>query len=432
MLVRSTPEGARDYLVPSRVHKGSFYALPQSPQLLKQILMVSGMERYFQVARCFRDEDLRADRQPEFTQLDMEMSFADREDVLELVEGLVSHCFRAVLDREIPIPFPRLTYRDAMDRYGSDKPDTRFGMEIVDITGLCGGTTFGVFNSVIESNGVVRGILLPGCGGFSRKQLDELGEFVKKFGQKGALTISCRDGQFKSPLAKHMPGDRQESVWKAFGATGEDLVVLLAGSAPEISTVLGRLRLKMGKELGLVDTSRDDFLWVVDFPMYSFNQEENRLDAEHHPFTSPLPQDVPLIRTEPLKVRANAYDLVFNGNEAASGSVRIHDRELQELILEAIGISPEEAKARYGFLLTAFEYGAPPHAGIALGYDRIIAEICREESIREVIIFPKNTNGICLLTGAPVEVEQEQLSLLGIKAEAPAAAEKEAAVPEPV
>ena len=415
MLVRSTPEGARDYLVPSRVHKGKFYALPQSPQLFKQILMIGGMERYFQIARCFRDEDQRADRQPEFTQIDIEMSFVKREDVLSLTEDMLSYCFAEVLGKKLKTPFPRLSYRDAMDRYGSDKPDTRFGMEIVDVTQLVGGTTFQVFENVIKSGGTVRGILLPGCAGYSRKQTDELSDFVKQFGQKGLLTAALKPGQFKSPLAKHLSDEQKEKLIGAFGAKEGDIIAMLAGPAQTILPVLGRLRSMMGHRLGKVDTTRDDFLWVVDFPMYSFNEEENRLEPEHHAFTSPHEEDVSMIKTDPLKVRANCYDLVFNGFEAASGSIRIHDRQLQELILEGIGMSREEAAARFGFLLQAFEYGAPPHGGVALGYDRIIAEICREESIREVIIFPKNTNGICLLTGAPVEVDRDQLDLLSLE-----------------
>lgn len=415
MLVRSTPEGARDYLVPCRVHKGSFYALPQSPQLFKQLLMVGGIERYFQLARCFRDEDLRADRQPEFTQIDIEMSFVLRDDVLSLVEELIHYCFSEVLGKEVAIPFRRLSYRDAMERYGSDKPDTRFGMEIVDVTDLVKDTEFSVFNEAVSSGGSVRGIVMKGLADYSRKQLDELSEFVKQFGQKGLLTAALKPGQFKSPLAKHMTEEQQKALADAMGAEEGDLLAFLAGPDSRILPVLGRLRLMMGKRLNIVDTSIDDFLWVLDFPMYSFNQEENRLEPEHHAFTSPHEEDVHLIKTEPLKVRANAYDLVFNGNEAASGSIRIHDRELQELILEGIGMTKEEADVRFGFLLSAFEYGAPPHGGIALGYDRIIAEICREDSIREVIIFPKNTAGICPLTGAPVEVDKEQLSLLGIE-----------------
>ncbi len=415
ILLRSTPEGARDYLVPSRVHRGKFYALPQSPQLLKQIMMIGGVERYFQFARCFRDEDLRADRQPEFTQIDIEMSFVKRDDVLSLTEEMMAWCFREVLAREIPTPFPRLSYREAMDRYGSDKPDTRFGMEIVDITGIAGDTTFEVFKKVIEAGGTVRGILLPGCGDYSRKQTDELTDFVRQFGQKGLLTVALKpDGQFKSPLAKHLNEAQKEKLQKAFGAEQGDMIAILAGPADSILPVLGRLRSMMGNRLGLIDTDRDNFLWVIDFPMYSFNQEENCLEPEHHAFTSPHEEDVDLILTDPLKVRANGYDLVYNGFEIASGSIRIHNRQLQEHILEGIGMSREEANQRFGFLLEAFEFGAPPHGGIALGYDRIIAEICREKSIREVIIFPKNTNGICLLTGAPVEVERDQLDLLGI------------------
>jgi len=415
MLVRATPEGARDFLVPSRMSPGKFYALPQSPQLFKQILMVSGIEKYFQIARCFRDEDLRADRQPEFTQIDIEMSFVERDDVLALTERMMKFIFKIVLDYDIEIPFPRITWEAAMNRYGIDKPDTRFGMEIVDITDIAIKTDFQVFKNVIEDGGVIKGIKLPSCAGYSRKQVNDLSEFVKKYGAYGILPIALKEGgNFKSPLAKATTDEQKKQIIEAFDAKEGDLIAILAGKSDFILPILGKFRLEMGKRLDLIDRSKFNFLFVIDFPMFHFNEEENRLDTEHHPFTSPKPEDIPLMDTEPLKVKADAYDMVLNGHEVASGSIRIHSRELQKKILEIIGISSEEADRRFGFLLNAFDYGAPPHGGIAPGLDRIIAEICGQSTIREVIAFPKNTAGDCPMTGAPVEVDEDQLEILKI------------------
>lgn len=419
MLILSTPEGARDYLVPSRVHPGKFYALPQSPQILKQLLMVSGFERYFQVARCFRDEDLRADRQPEFTQIDIEMSFVKQEDVLKLVEDMMAYCFKNVLGKELNTPFRRMSWRQAQDRYGTDKPDTRFGMEIIDVTDLIMPTSFKVVESIVEKGGVIRGIKIPGGGSYSRKQVDQLVDFVKKFGARGLLTVALKPAGWKSPLSSHLSKQQKKAIERAFDASEGDLLALMAGDVSFIGPILGKLRLKMGKQLDLIEKNKNDFLWVTEFPLFKYDAEEDKLDLEHHPFTSPLPEDVGLLDSDILKVRACAYDLVFNGNEVGSGSIRIHDRLLQEMIFESIGISREEANRRFGFLLNAFEYGVPPHGGIALGYDRIIAELCGEESIREVIVFPKNSSGQCLLTGAPVEVEQEQLDVLGLELKKP-------------
>jgi aspartyl-tRNA synthetase len=413
--IRSTPEGARDYLVPSRIHPGEFYALPQSPQLLKQILMVSGCERYFQLARCYRDEDLRADRQLEFTQVDMEMSFVKQDDILKLVEDMLAHSFKEVLGKDLPVPFPRISWQEAQERYGCDKPDIRFGMEIVDITSIVRDSGFAVFSGAISSGGRIKGIKLPGCAGYSRKQIDEFTEYAKKLGASGVLTVALKPGDFKSPASKHLTDTQKEEIKKAFDAKDGDFLAILAGDSKFIGTLLGRIRLKMGRDLNLIDTSKDGFLWVTEFPMFAYDEEEGHLVAEHHPFTSPKLEDLKYMESDPLKVRAQAYDLVYNGNEVASGSIRIFDQKLQEEVFKVIGISKEEAYSRFSFLLNAFEYGVPPHGGIALGYDRLIAIICNEDSIREVIAFPKNTAGICLLTGAPVCVDQEQLDILSIE-----------------
>ena len=416
MLVRATPEGARDFLVPSRMAPGQFYALPQSPQLFKQILMVSGFDKYFQIARCFRDEDLRADRQPEFTQIDMEMSFVNRDDILGITERMMKYVFKQAADIDIQIPFPRMSWQEAMDRYGSDKPDTRFGLEIVDITEIAAKTEFKVFQNVIADEGVIRGIKLPGCAGFSRKQVDELSEFVKKYGAFGILPIALKEGgDFKSPLKKSTTDEQKAEIIKAFDAKEGDLIAILAGKPDFVATVLGRFRLEMGKKLDLIDNNKFNFLFVVDFPLFRWDEDENRLDTEHHPFTSPREEDIPLIDTEPLKVLSDAYDMVLNGNETASGSIRIHNKELQKKILNAIGMSEEEAQMKFGFLLDAFEYGAPPHGGIAPGVDRIVAIISGTDSIRDVIAFPKNTAGDCPMTGAPVAIEDDQLEILKVK-----------------
>jgi aspartyl-tRNA synthetase len=418
ILVSSTPEGARDFLVPSRLSPGKFYALPQSPQIFKQILMVSGFDKYFQIARCFRDEDLRADRQPEFTQIDIEMSFVTRDDVLGMSERLMQFVFKTVMDVDIPVPFPRMTWEESMSRYGNDKPDTRFGMEIIDVTHVVKETEFQAFKDAVETGGSVRGIVLPGCAGYSRKQLDELTEFAKKAGAKGILSAALKeDGEFKSVLAKYLSDEQKAELKKAFGAKDGDLLAVMAGESMSISGVLGKLRLEMGKRLNLIDKNKFNFLYVVDFPMYKYNDEEKRLETEHHMFTSPKPEDMHLLETEPLKVKADAYDMVLNGNEVASGSIRIHARDLQQRVFKAIGMTDEEAEEKFGFLLSTFEYGAPPHGGIAPGLDRITAIAAGEETIRDVIAFPKNTAGDCLMTGAPVVVEGEQLKILKLKVE---------------
>ncbi|MBQ7567748.1 aspartate--tRNA ligase [bacterium] len=409
ILVASTPEGARDYLVPSRIHAGHFYALPQSPQLYKQMCMVGGLDRYFQIARCFRDEDLRADRQPEFTQIDIEMSFVERDDVLDMVEKLMGHVIKAALGRDIPAKFRRMPYSEALERYGSDKPELRLGMEIQNVTEQLSGTGFGVFDTAIANEEAIKAMVFSGHAGASRKEQDALKEMAVAAGLPGLFFIAVTEQGIKSSLLKFLGEERAKALAEKLGAAEGDLVLLACGPSHELSVKMGKLRLAIAAKYELLDPQRLEFLWVIDFPMFSWSEEEDRLVAEHHPFTSPLPEDLKYMQDEPLKVRAAAYDLVLNGCELASGSVRIHQRPLQEQILERIGLTLEEAKQKFGFLLNAFEYGAPPHAGIALGLDRLTAICCGEASIREVIAFPKNTNAADLMSGAPVIVTDEQL-----------------------
>ncbi|HEY3999662.1 MAG TPA: aspartate--tRNA ligase [Candidatus Xenobia bacterium] len=420
MLVRSTPEGARDYLVPSRVNPGKFYALPQSPQLFKQILMVSGMDRYFQIARCFRDEDLRADRQPEFTQIDVEMSFVETEDVYRMVEGLVAHVFKTVMQYDIKLPLPRLKYSEAMDLYGSDKPDVRFDMRMHEVGDLLKGSTFAVIEKAIADGGVVKAMAVPGMAGASRKDVDELTAQAKTFGAAGLFTVALTGEGVKSSISKYFEESVLSKVAERAGAKAGDLVLLMAGPRMQVVEPFGKLRLELAKRLKLM--KKDDFkwVWVVDFPLFRFNTEEQRLEAEHHPFTSALPEDVHLMESEPLKVRAAAYDIVLNGNELGSGSIRIHQRAMQERLFKAIGLSAEEANQKFGFLMEAFEYGAPPHGGIALGLDRLTALMSGVDSIREVVAFPKNQSGVDPMTGAPVEVSTDQLNILSIGVKQPA------------
>lgn len=409
ILVASTPEGARDYLVPSRVNPGKFYALPQSPQLYKQILMISGLDRYFQIARCFRDEDLRADRQPEFTQIDIEMSFVEMNDIIKLVEGLMNHVFKSVLNVDIPEHFIRMPYSEAIERFGSDKPDMRFGMAIQNITDLVKDSGFGVFETALSEGKTVKAIVIDGQAAASRKEQDALKEIAAKAGLPGLFFIANAEGGIKSSLQKFLGDDRLKAICEHLGAKAGDLVAIAAGESKETSVGLGKVRLALAARYNLIKPDDFKFLWVVDFPLFSWSEEENRLVAEHHPFTSPLPEDAHMMDTEPLKVRAAAYDMVLNGCELASGSVRIYQREMQEKVLGCVGLTIEEAKAKFGFLLEAFEFGAPPHAGIALGLDRLTAICAGETSIREVIAFPKNTNAIDLMSGAPVYVDQKQL-----------------------
>lgn len=414
-LVNSTPEGARDYLVPSRVHPGKVYALPQSPQLFKQILMISGMDRYFQMARCYRDEDLRADRQPEFTQIDLEMSFVERDDILGLIEGMIQHVFSRVLDTEIPAPFKRMTWHQAMDIYGSDKPDLRFPMDIKDVSESFAGVEFKVFESALAEGGRIRCIVVPEAGKSSRKELDGIIEKGKECGLAGVVALPLKDGEAKGVLTKYMDADRLAAFIKEIGAGENDLVLFAAGKAREISVALGKLRLHLAAKFNMVPSEKFCFLWVVDFPLFSIDSETGRIVAEHHPFTSPVPEDADIMESDPLNVRSNAYDLVLNGVELGSGSIRIHDRAMQERLFKIIGLTNEQANEKFGYLMTAFEYGAPPHGGIALGADRLTALMAGQESIREVLAFPKNHQAICPLTSAPVVPSEEQLRILKIK-----------------
>ena len=419
-MMSSTPEGARDYLVPSRVYPGRFYALPQSPQIFKQLLMVSGMDRYFQIARCYRDEDLRADRQPEFTQIDMEMSFVGQDDVLGMVEGMLSHVFQTVMGIEIPTPFPRMPYREAAELYGSDKPDMRYDMKFHSVKDLLEQTEFKPFQVAVEAGHGILALVLPGQGKASRKVQDELTELAKGFGLSGLFFVARgEDGAPKSSILKHVGEDKLVALLERLECGAEDIVLLAAGAAKELQTGLGRLRVELAKRFALVPEGVFSFHWVVDFPLFAYNEEEGKIEPEHHPFTSPHPDDAHLLATEPLKARAAAYDLVLNGNEAASGSVRIFQRELQEQLLGCVGLTIDDARKKFGFLLDAFEYGAPPHAGIALGLDRLVAICANEDSIREVLAFPKNANAYCPMTKAPVEATQEQLDVLHLKIVAP-------------
>ncbi|WP_337287854.1 aspartate--tRNA ligase [Candidatus Methylomirabilis sp.] len=415
MLTRSTPEGARDYLVPSRLNPGEFYALPQSPQLFKQLLMVAGMDRYYQIVRCFRDEDLRADRQPEFTQIDLEMSFVDREDVLGVTEGLVAALFEAAGKPSPPRPFPRLTYAEAIDRFGLDAPDTRFGMELTELTELLRGIDAKVFAEPIARGGVVKGMNVKGCGAFSRAQIDGLVDYAKGFGAKGLAWFKVSAGGLQSPLTKFLePMILERLVERLKGEEG-DLLVLIADQAKTAAEVLGRLRLKLGRELKLIDENALAVTWVIDFPLLEHDPEQGRWQAMHHPFTAPLDEDLPLFDADPGRIRAKAYDLVVNGQELGGGSIRIHRRDVQSRMFGALGIDADEAKAKFGFLLEALEYGAPPHGGIAFGFDRVIALLAGATSIRDVIAFPKTQKAQDLMTKAPAPVDARQLRDLKIK-----------------
>lgn len=416
LLTRSTPEGARDYLVPSRVHPGEFYALPQSPQLFKQMLMVSGVDKYFQIARCLRDEDLRADRQPEHTQIDIEMSFVDPEDIFEVVEAMLKTVFEEFTGAEIELPFPRLDYAEAMARFGSDKPDTRFGLEIRDVGDIFEGSDFRVFRSVLDEGGVIRGLAVPSGGGLSLKQMDDYTAFAREAGAGGLLWILMReDGSLKSPMKKFLSEADLSRLRDRLECGPGDCVFMVADRPVTAAEVLGRLRLRLGKDFSLIPKGVFNFLWVVDFPLLAYDNEEKRFQAVHHPFTSPHPDDLDLIETEPAAVRSRAYDVVLNGIELGGGSIRIHRQEVQEKMFSLLNIDKEEARRRFGFLLDALQYGAPPHGGIALGLDRLLMLMGGLESIRDVITFPKTQKAICLTTGSPSPVSEKQLRDLHIK-----------------
>jgi aspartyl-tRNA synthetase len=416
MLTKSTPEGARDYLVPSRVNQGLFYALPQSPQLFKQLLMVAGMDRYYQITRCFRDEDLRADRQPEFTQIDMEMSFVTEEDVRSICEGMIALIFERALGVTLSLPLPALTYAEAIARFGVDRPDLRFGLELADVSLLAAKSEFKVFQGALAAGGVVKGLAATGCAAFSRKDVDDLTAEAVRLGAKGMAWIKIEQGgEFHSPIVKFFAQETLEAIRDRLGARPGDLMIFLADEAKAVNAALATLRLHLGKKLNLMDPDKLSFAWIVDFPLLEWDVEEKRWTACHHPFTSPKEEDKGLFASEPGKMRARAYDLVLNGSEIGGGSIRIHDRETQNKMFSALGIGPEEAAKKFGFLLEALEYGAPPHGGIAFGLDRLMAIITRAESIRDVIAFPKTQKAVCLLTDAPSEVDPRQLKELGIR-----------------
>ena len=415
MLTKSTPEGARDYLVPSRVHPGNFYALPQSPQLFKQLLMCSGYDRYFQIVKCFRDEDLRADRQPEFTQIDMELSFVDMDDVIDVNERLLAKIFKDAIGIDVPLPIQRMTYEEAMNRFGSDKPDIRFGMELKDISDVVEECEFVVFKGALENGGTVRGINANGQGSMPRKKIDALVEFAKGYGAKGLAYIAINeDGTYKSSFAKFMKEEEMNAIVERMEGKPGDLLLFAADKTTLVWDVLGALRLEIAKNLGLLKKDEYKFLWVTDFPLLEYSEEQDRFVAKHHPFTMPVEEDLPLLDTDPGKVRAKAYDITLNGTEIGGGSVRIYQSDVQEKMFEVLGFSKEDAYERFGFLLNAFKYGVPPHAGLAYGLDRLIMLMAQEDSIREVIAFPKVKDASCLMTDAPNVVEPKQLEELEI------------------
>lgn len=416
MLTKSTPEGARDYLVPSRVHPGSFYALPQSPQLFKQLLMCSGYDRYFQIARCFRDEDLRADRQPEFTQMDMELSFVDVEDVIDVNERLLAKLFKEVLDLDIQLPIQRMTWQEAMDRFGSDKPDLRFGLELKDVSDIVKDCGFGVFTGALENGGTVRGINAEGQGSMPRKKIDALIEYAKTYGAKGlAYIVINEDGSYKSSFAKFMTDEQMSALVNAMEGKPGDLLLFAADKKKVVWTVLGALRCHLAELMGLVDKNEFRFVWITEFPLLEWSDEENRFTAMHHPFTMPMEEDLQYIDSDPGRVRAKAYDIVLNGNEIGGGSVRIHQNDVQEKMFECLGFTKAQAHERFGFLLDAFKYGVPPHAGLAYGLDRLVMLMAKQDSIRDVIAFPKVKDASCPMTNAPDRVDDKQLAELGIK-----------------
>ena len=414
-LTKSTPEGARDYLVPSRVNPGAFYALPQSPQLFKQLLMASGFDKYYQIVKCFRDEDMRADRQPEFTQIDMEMSFISEKDIINTVEGMMARIFKACLDRDLQIPFPQLTYKEAIDRYGRDNPDMRFSLELEDLTDMAGESAFRVFSEAAKSGGVVKALLLADGKILSRKDLDALGDFVGEYGAKGVAWARVNEDGWTGSIAKFFDQEEIKRINEKMGAQPGSLLLFVADTKDVVNKALGALRIHLAEKLGLIDKKTLAFTWITDFPMFEYSKTENRYMATHHPFTSPAAEDIPLLETDPGKVRARAYDLVLNGSEIGGGSIRIHKSDIQSIIFKTLGLSEDEARTKFGFLLDALKYGTPPHGGIAFGLDRMIMIMAGAESIRDVIAFPKTLKAKCLLTGAPSEVSTEQLADLSLK-----------------
>ena len=416
VLCKSTPEGARDYLVPSRVHPGSFYALPQSPQIFKQLLMCSGYDRYFQIAKCFRDEDLRADRQPEFTQIDMELSFVDVDDVIDVNERLLAHLFKKVLDVDVKLPIQRMTWQEAMDRFGSDKPDLRFGMELTNVSEVVKDCGFGVFTGALEKGGSVRGLNVKGQGSMPRKKIDKLVDFAKDFGAKGLAYLCINDdGSFKSSFSKFMTDEQLKALVEAMAGEPGDLLLFAADKNKVVWDVLGNLRLELAKQLELFDKDEFRFVWITEFPLLEWSEEEQRFTAMHHPFTMPMEEDLQYLESDPGRVRAKAYDIVLNGNEIGGGSVRIHMDDVQERMFEALGFTKEAAYEQFGFLINAFKYGVPPHAGLAYGLDRLVMLMAKRDSIRDVIAFPKVKDASCLMSEAPGNVEQKQLDELGLK-----------------
>lgn len=415
ILTKSSPEGARDYLVPSRVHEGEFFALPQSPQLYKQLLMVGGLERYYQIARCFRDEDLRADRQPEFTQVDIETSFMQQDDLLPMMERLMVKLFKETVGVELETPFQRITHADAMDKYGSDKPDLRFGLELIKVNDIVATSGVKVFASVIEKGGEVKVLNAKGCGTWSRKDIDDLGPYAARYGAKGLAWIQVKEGEFKGPIVKFFTPEEIEALKERTGAEEGDLLLFSADNKKVVADVLGALRLKIGRHLGLIDDNKFKFAWVVDFPLLGYDEEQKRYVAEHHPFTRPKDEDLGLLDTDPGQVRAQAYDIVLNGYEVGGGSMRIYKRDVQEKMFKALNLAPEEVTDKFGYLLDAFEYGTPPHGGIAFGFDRLVMLLAGRTNLRETIAFPKTASATDLLMDAPSEVDQAQLEQLHIR-----------------
>ncbi len=419
ILIKTTPEGARDYLVPSRVHPNKFYALPQSPQIFKQMLMVGGIERYYQIAKCFRDEDLRSDRQPEFSQVDIEMSFVNQEDIINMMENLLERAFK-VAGIEVKPPFIRMTYQEAMDRFGSDRPDTRFGLELFDVSDVMGKSDFTAFADIINNGGIAKAIRIPNIASYSRKDLDDTRNLALHFGAKGLAWITyCEDGTVKSPILKYLKEDEIKVIQERSQAVSGDIVFFVCDEPKTVYDVMGRFRLHFGEKLGLIDKDKNNFLWITDFPMFEYSKEDDRYVSVHHPFTMPNPEDIDKMENDKANCRSIAYDIVYNGVELGGGSVRIHDSNIQKRVFEALGLSEEEIQAKFGFMIDAFKYGTPPHAGIALGLDRLIAMMARCESIRDVIAFPKNSQAKCLMTDAPAYADETQLQELRLSLKKP-------------